>query len=104
MRMTRPQILVIILLCLLMASPELGVGFELMAIVDTFGIELVLFYFSAQLWGYWYFVKSKLEKFDPYFFLSPMSDVAKCPGLLAHAVPGSMSLLMCVLAITAVSV
>lgn len=96
---------VIILCCVVvMAGPELGVGLELIALVDAFGIELFVLSLTASLWGHWYFLKSKLEEFDPYFFISPLRDILRCPALLAHAIPGSMSLLMFVLAFTAVSI
>ena len=68
MKITRLQKIVIIVLCLAIAGPELALGLEFMAIVQTFGVELVLLYFSVQLWGHWFFIKSKIEKFDPYFF------------------------------------
>jgi len=77
-------------------------GLELIVLVDAFGIELFLFSLSVSLWGYWNFVKSKLEDLDPHFFVSPPKDILECPALLAHAIPGSMGLLMFVLALTAV--
>lgn len=94
----------IIFLCLAIAGPEFGVGLELIVLIDAFGMELILFTLTAQLWSYWSYAKSKLEEIDPYFFLSPPKDILKCPALLAHAIPGSMSLLMFVLAFTAVTV
>ncbi len=106
MRITKFHKIAIIILCLAMAmiGPELGVGLELIALVNAFGVELFLLSLTATLWGYWNFAKSKLEEFDPYFFLSPPKDILKCPALLAHAIPGSMSLLMFVLALTAISI
>ena len=104
MRITRLHIFTIIIFCFAIAGPELGVGLELIALVDAFGIELFLLSLTASLWGYWFYFKSKLEEFDPYFFISPLKDILKCPALLAHAIPGSMSLLMFVLALTAVSI
>ena len=104
MRVTAFHKVIIILLCLIIAGPEFGVGLELIVLVDAFGMELFLFSLSAYMWGYWNFVKSKLEKFDPYFFISPIKDILKCPALIAHAIPGSMGLFMFVLALTAVSV
>jgi hypothetical protein len=104
MRVTRIHKIAIILLCLALAGPEFGMGLEMLALVDAFGVELFLFTLSTYLWSYWTFAKSKLEEFDPYFFTSPIKDILKCPALLAHAIPGSMGLFMFVLAFTAVSV
>ena len=104
MRITRFHKIVVIILCLAIAGPEIGVGFEPIALVDAFGVELILLSLTASLWSYWNFVKSKLEEFDPYFLISPLKDLLKCPALLAHAIPGSMSLLMFVLAFTAISI
>ena len=71
MRITRFHKIVVIILCLAIAGPEIGVGFELIALVDAFGVELILLSLTASLWSYWNFVKSKLEEFDPYFLISP---------------------------------
>lgn len=104
MRITRFHKIAIIFLCLAIAGPEFGMGLEMIALVDAFGIELFLFSLSTYLWSYWDFAKSKLEEIDPYFFVSSVKDIIKCPGLLAHAIPGSMSLLIFVLALSAVSI
>ena len=103
MPITRLHKLALIFLLLIIAGPEFGMGLELIALVDAFGIELFLFTLSAYFWSYWAYVKSKLEALDPYFFLSPLKDIVRCPALLAHAIPGSMGLFMFVLALTAVS-
>lgn len=103
MRITRLHRLALIILLLIMAGPEFGAGLELIALVDAFGVELFLVSLSAYFWSYWAYAKTKLEAFDPYFFLSPLRDIVRCPALLAHAIPGSMGLLMFVLALTAVS-
>ena len=104
MQVTRFHKIAIIFLCLAIAGPEFGMGLELIAVVDAFGIELFLFFLSTYLRGYWIFVKSKLGKIDPYFFVSPVKDIFKCPALLAHAIPGYMGLFMFVLALSAVSI
>ncbi|PCJ22594.1 MAG: hypothetical protein COA96_13985 [SAR86 cluster bacterium] len=104
MRITRFHKLAVIIICLVIAGPEFGIGLELIALVDVFGVELFVLSLTASLWSYWYIVKSKIEKFDSYFFISPLKDILKCPALLAHAIPGSMSLFMFVLAFTAVSI
>jgi len=93
-----------IFLCLVIAGPEFGVGLELIVLVDAFGAETIVFCLTALLWSYWYYVKAKLEEIDPYFFISPPKDILMCPAPLAHAIPGSMSLFMFILAFTAVSI
>lgn len=104
MKLTIFHKIALIFLCLAIAGPEFGIGLELLVLVDAFGIELILLSLTATLWNYWYFVRSTLEEIDPYFFISSSKDIVKCPALLAHAIPGSMSLFMCALALTAVSV
>jgi hypothetical protein len=86
------------------AGPEFRIGLELIALVNAFGLELFLLSITASMWSHWYFIRSKLEKLDPYFFFSPPKDILKCPALIAHAVPGSMGLLVVVLGITTVSI
>jgi len=103
MKLKRAHKITLLVLCLALAGPELGLGLELIALVNAMGMELILISLTAALWGHWRYVLAKLEEIDPYFFISPMRDVVKCPGLLAHAIPGSMSLLMLVLALTAVA-
>lgn len=104
MQITRFHKIAIIIFCLAIAGPEFGVGLELIALVDAFGAELFLLSLTASLLSYWYFIKSKLEEFDPYFFIPPLRDILKCPALLAHTIPGSMSLLIFMLALTTVSI
>ena len=82
--------ILVILACLLVAGPELGIAFELIALVDVLGIELLIFCFTAPLWVFWYQVKSWCFRFDPYFFMPSPEQILVCPGLLAHAVPGDM--------------
>ena len=104
MRVTRFHKIAVIFLCLVIAGPEFGMGLELIALVDAFGVELFLVSLSAYFWSYWAFVKSKLEELDPYFFVSSLKDILKCPALLVHAIPGSMGLFMFALALTTVSI
>ena len=103
MKLNRYQTVLLIGFCILLAGPELGAGLELVALINTMGLELILLALSATLWGHWHYVLAKIEQYDPYFFVSPMKDTVQSPGLLAHAIPGSMSLLMLALALTAVS-
>ena len=104
MQISRFKTIGIILICLVLAGPEFGVALELIALINAFGIELFLLSITASMWVHWYFIKSKLEKWDPFFFFSPPRDILKCPALIAHAIPGSMGLLVLVLGITAVSI
>lgn len=104
MQITIIHKIIVIFLCLVVAGPEFGIGLELIVLVDAFGIELILLSLTASLWNYWHYAIAKLEELDPYFFIASSKDIVKCPALLAHAIPGSMSLLMFVLAFTAVSV
>lgn len=104
MKMTIFHKIGLILLCLAIAGPEFGIGLELIVLVDAFGLELIILSLTASLWNYWDYAKSKLEEIDPYFFISSSKDIMRCPALLAHAIPGSMSLFMFVLAFTAVSI
>ena len=104
MKVTRLHKIAIILFCLAIAGPEIGVGIEMIALIDAFGIELFLFSITAHLWNYSNSVKLKLEQFDPYFFISPVKDIVRCPALLAHAIPGSMGLFMFVLALSSASI
>jgi len=104
MRVTIFHKIAVIFLCLAIAGPEFGVGLELIILVDAFGLELILLSLTASLWNQWNYIISKLEELDPYFFVSSSKDIVKCPALVAHAIPGSMSLFMSVLALTAVAV
>ena len=42
--------ILIVLLCMIFAGPELAVGLELAILVDVFGIELFLLSFLSPLW------------------------------------------------------
>ena len=86
------------------AGPEFGIGLELIALVNAFGLELFLLSITASMWSHWYFIRSKLEKLDSYFLFSPPKDILKYPALIARAIPGSMGLLVVVLGITTVSI
>lgn len=79
--------LLLILSCLVVAGPELGVGIELLLLLDLMGVELFLFSFSVPVLFYSRILLAKLQKIDPYFFLSSRKDIVACPALLAHAIP-----------------
>lgn len=77
----------VVLLCFIVAGPELGLGFELVAVLDALGLELFVLAFTAPLWVYWYRAKSFLERIDPYFFIASRSQLKECPALFSHAIP-----------------
>ena len=85
---------VIVVGCVLIAGPELGLGLELLATVELLGLELFVFCFIAPFWHYMYRLESWLQKIDPYFFVPSKQQVLTVPGILAHAIPGYMVLLL----------
>jgi hypothetical protein len=84
----------VVLACLTVAGPELGIGLELVGLVDLLGVELFLFCFVTPLWFYWYRFLSWLYKSDPYFFIPSSKQILECPNLFAHAIPGYIVLLL----------
>ena len=78
----------IVSLCLAVAGPELGIGIELVGLVELFGVELFLFCFVAPLLFYWYQLGAWIYKIDPYFFIPSRKQILACPGLIAHSIPG----------------
>jgi hypothetical protein len=93
----------VVIACLLVAGPELGFGLELIALVDLFGIELILFCFAAPLWFYYFEFQSWLYKFDPYYFVPSTRQALSTPGILAHAIPGYMPLLFWVVSLSVIA-
>ncbi|MCG8416219.1 MAG: hypothetical protein MI746_18525 [Pseudomonadales bacterium] len=79
--------ILMIFVCLAVAGPELGIGLELLVLLDLMGVELFLFAFSMPALFYGRMFIAQVQKLDPYFFISPRSDVIDCPALLAHAIP-----------------
>jgi len=79
--------LLLIFSFLVVAGPELGLGLELLVLLDLMGIELFLFVFSVRALFYSRMLIIQVQKLDPYFFLSSRREVADCPALLAHATP-----------------
>ena len=84
----------IVIGCVLAAGPELGIGLELLATVELLGFELFVFCFIAPLWFFLYRLESWFQRFDPYFFIPTRQQILSTPGILAHALPGSMVLLL----------
>ena len=84
----------IVIGCVLVAGPELGIGLELLATVELLGIEMFVFCFIAPLWFCLYRLESWFQRIDPYFFMPTRHQILATPGILAHAVPGYMVLLL----------
>ena len=85
--------------CILIAAgPEIGIALELIGLLDLIGVELflslafggLLLRFRTLLSG----LEESLERLDPFFFIPTRQQVADCPGILVHAVPGLVS--MCI--------
>lgn len=89
--------LILIFACLAVAGPELGIALEFLVLLDLMGVELFLFMFSVPALFYGRMLVSKLQKLDPYFFISSRRDIIACPALLAHAIPFSIVSLFFVL-------
>jgi hypothetical protein len=85
---------VIVVGCVLIVGPELGLGLELLATVELLGLEMFVFCFIAPFWHYMYRLESWLQKIDPYLFVPSKQQVLTVPGILAHAIPGYMVLLL----------
>ena len=73
---------------LALAGPELGLGMELIGLMDLLGIELFLFCFAAPIMFYWFMLEDWFCGFDPYYFIPTLRQVRAHPGLIAHAIPG----------------
>ena len=86
--------ILLIALCLFIAGPQLAVGFELVALIDLFGLELFLLSFLGPLWFYWFRLEMWLGKIDKFFFIPTLEQLRQCPSLIAHAVPGYMPALL----------
>ena len=78
---------ILIILCVMLAGPQVGLGLELVALVEVSGAELFIFYFTAPFWFYWYKFKTWYLKNDPYFFIPCRAHLMQCPALIAHMIP-----------------
>jgi hypothetical protein len=58
----------VLIACIVVAGPELGLDLEVIALIDLFGIALFIRCFNAPLWSYWYGVQACLLKLEPYYF------------------------------------
>ena len=87
------MVAVVSLLILVIAGPEFGAGLELVAIVDLLGTELFLLslLLGLRLVLRLYVLdptRRFLERVDPYFFVPTRRQIGRCPGIVAHAMPG----------------
>ena len=83
----------LVVVCILIAAgPEIGLALELLALLDLVGVELFLSLVFGGLLLWFRPLLSRLErcveKLDPFFFIPTRQQVAHCPGILVHAVPG----------------
>ena len=76
------------LLCLLFVGPELGLGIEVLGVLELFGVELFVLSFVAPLIFYGFKIESWVTRIDPYFFVPSSKQVIENPGIVGHAIPG----------------
>lgn len=83
----------VILLIFLMFGPELGIGLEMVVLMDFLGVELFLLalLLGLRLPYATNLVHSAWMKMDPYYFVPTRAQILSCPGLLAHTLPGPTS-------------
>ena len=80
--------LVALVLIGIVAGPEVGFGMEAVALLDAMGAELFLLAFGGvHIFFYWERTKRLFERFDPYFFVPTRDQIKQVPGVIAHAVP-----------------
>ena len=84
-----------ILLVAIMAGAEIGIGMELAAMLDVLGAEMFLFTFIVgvrmlPIWIIFDRLAGLLQRVDSYFFVPSAKQVAHCPGIVMHALPGFM--------------
>ncbi len=77
----------LLLVCMVLAGPELGIGLEMIGLLNLMSVEIFLLMFSVPLLYLGQAIVYRLEELDPYFFLSPRKDFLECPALIAHAIP-----------------
>jgi hypothetical protein len=95
--------ILIVLVCMVVAGPELGIGLELALLVDLYGVELFLLSFLSPLVFLRYQVQSWFAKIDAFHFVPTREQIGQCPALLAHAIPGYLVLLFWFAGITVIA-
>jgi hypothetical protein len=90
--------LAVIALILIFVGPEIGIGIELIGLLDMLGVEL---FFVSVAFGIWMpiriillKIRYQLERVDPYFFVPTRRQIQECPGILAHIIPGFVLLVV----------
>ena len=91
---TRNRLLRILamILIILIAGPEAGLGAEAIAALDALGADLFLTSLVVGLrmlpiWFVFGWLRSLLERVDPYFFVPSARQVRDCPPIACHALP-----------------
>jgi len=80
------------ILIILIAGPEAGLGAEAIATLDALGAELFLTSLIIGLrmlpiWFIFGWLRKLLERADPYFFVPSTQQVRDCPPIVCHALP-----------------
>jgi len=91
------HIVAVLLIVTITAAPEVAVfAADLFVMLDVLGAELFLLCFAvgARLYVrmFVYSFRTFMERLDPYFFIPSRRQIAQCPGISAHSVPGYVSL------------
>ena len=81
-----------IILIILIAGPEAGLGAKALATLDAMGAELFLTSLIIGLrmlpiWFVFSWLKRLLERADPYFFVPTARQIRDCPPIACHALP-----------------
>jgi hypothetical protein len=85
------------LVIVIFAGPELGIGLELFALLNLYGTELFILSLAVgvrmlPVWLVVHPIRNFAERIDPYFFVPRRSQIASCPGIVAHLMPGAVAL------------
>ena len=81
-----------LILIVLIAGPEAGLGAEAIATLDVLGAELFLasLIMGLRMLPVWFIpgrLKAALENVDPYFFVPSARQIGECPPIVCHALP-----------------
>ncbi len=81
-----------IILIILIAGPEAGLGAEAIAALDALGAEifltsLIIGLRMLPIWFIFGWLRRLLERIDPYFFVPSARQIRDCPPIACHALP-----------------
>jgi len=81
-----------IILIILIAGPEAGLGVEAFAALDALGAELFLtsLIVGLRMLPIWFIfdrLNKLIERLDPYFFVPSVRQIRDCPPIAVHALP-----------------